>query len=585
MNTIHRTAKGIAVLLVSVFALGIAAPLAAAATASRPPKIRANHHILWYHWHTSARALEKRAHKFGSKVVIGVESMNELRALMTEYGLDFASIQLLPSLHAAVVDVDAAQRRALLQRAASDPRIRYLSPVHSKRKATDLPNDKYLHEVDGVTGLPYEWAFQATHVDRALDYTKGDPNLVVGIIDTGIAYVPDLAGKINSLWTVNGTTISQVFESNDQFGHGTAVASLIAAVGGDGQGIAGYGGDVHVIGVHASIEDSNYFYDIAVAVALDKLVSLGVRIVNMSLGGRTPSDPVLVDAIHRAAAAGVLLIAAAGNDYANSVSWPAADLQATGGGRGYGIAVGASDADRRRAIFSDWGGHLTLVAPGTFAGVNTGLIVAIPKASHFDEQYPTWTDENGARYASAPGTSFAAPEVAGIAALILSARPDLTSVQVADILKQSGSRTTPDWTPEMGCGILDAGAALELATSRPASAWAQAPNTTGAVCTAFGDAPATWPIEKTQTITFDPLPNKHVGDPDFKVKAYASSGLPVTFTASGACTTRGAKIHLIGRGWCTVTASQVGSAAYWVAKSVPQLFFVAKKVQPKNHKV
>ena len=72
-----------------------------------------------------------------------------------------------------------------------------------------VPNDPYLSTVDDATNLPYEWAFLATHVDRALDYTKGDSRVVVGVIDSGVAHVPDLAGKIDSLWNVSGGTISQ----------------------------------------------------------------------------------------------------------------------------------------------------------------------------------------------------------------------------------------------------------------------------------------------------------------------------------------------------------------------------------------
>ena len=85
----------------------------------------------------------------------------------------------------------------------------------------------------------------------------------------------------------------------------------------------------------------------------------------MSLGGQVPSDPILVDAIHKAAANNILLVASAGNDD-GYVGWPAADLQPSGGGRSYGLAVGAIDVDGRRASFSNWGKHLSLVAPGTY---------------------------------------------------------------------------------------------------------------------------------------------------------------------------------------------------------------------------
>ena len=79
-----------------------------------------------------------------------------------------------------MVKVDAAQLDALLTRAPSDPRIRYVSPIHHKRNTLTLPNDPYLSKVDGMTNLPYEWAFLATHVDRALEYTNGDAHVVVG---------------------------------------------------------------------------------------------------------------------------------------------------------------------------------------------------------------------------------------------------------------------------------------------------------------------------------------------------------------------------------------------------------------------
>jgi subtilisin family serine protease len=64
--------------------------------------------------------------------------------------------------------------------------------------------------------------------------------------------------------------------------------------------------------------------------------------------------------------------------------------------------------------------------------------------------------------------------VAGVAALIWAARPELKNYQVADIIKQSANRGIGGWTPTMGCGVLDAGAALELAMSRSDSEWGTA---------------------------------------------------------------------------------------------------------------
>jgi subtilisin family serine protease len=569
MNTSHRTARFAALLLVALVSWAIAAPLAFAGVTSSPrtPTARIPQ-MHWYRWHPTARLLHEH---YGSKVVIGVESMQNFKALRVEYGFGLGTAHEIPALHAVVATVSDAQLQALLTRAPRDARIRYVSPIREKRNALSMPNDPYLSTVDGATNLPYEWAFLATHVDRALDFTGGDPHVVVGVIDSGVAHVPDLAGKIDSLWSVTGGTIAQVFDDNDDQGHGTAVASLIAANVDDGFGLVGFGGDTHIIGVHAGIEGN--YNDADLAIALTKLVSLGVRIVNMSLGGKVPSDPVLVDAIHSAAAQNVLLVAAAGN-FNSDVFWPAADLQPSSGGRSYGVAVGATDGTGRRASFSNWGDHLSIMAPGAYSSY-MGVVAALPPASRLEEMFPTWTGEANAHYAYLGGTSFAAPEVAGIAALVWAAKPELANYQVADILKQSASRTAPDWTPQMGCGMLDAGAALELATSRPASAWAAAPSD-GKVCSASGSAPAAWPTEKPQMIVFGAVANKHVGDRDFRVNAHASSGLPLSFTAYGSCSTSGARLHLLRTGWCTVIAEQGGNDDYEPAQPVTQRFHIAK---------
>src|SRR5207253_6045322 len=85
-----------------------------------------------------------------------------------------------------------------------------------------------------------------------------------------------------------------------------------------------------------------------------------------------------------------------------------------------------------------------------------------------------------------------------------------------------------------------------------------------------------------QTITFGPLANKTFGDPDFPVSATASSGLPVSFSASGQCTVTSPSpgtVHITGAGSCTITASQAGNGTYNSAPDVPQSFSIAKANQ------
>jgi hypothetical protein len=81
-----------------------------------------------------------------------------------------------------------------------------------------------------------------------------------------------------------------------------------------------------------------------------------------------------------------------------------------------------------------------------------------------------------------------------------------------------------------------------------------------------------------QQITFDPLEDKALGDADFTVAATADSDLPVSFTASGSCTVRGARVHLTGAGSCTLTASQPGNGNYNAAENISQSFSIAKPV-------
>src|SRR5205807_6000587 len=91
------------------------------------------------------------------------------------------------------------------------------------------------------------------------------------------------------------------------------------------------------------------------------------------------------------------------------------------------------------------------------------------------------------------------------------------------------------------------------------------------------DVPQTFNIAKAnQTITFNALANKTFGDADFSVSATASSGLSVSFAASGNCTIAGNTVHITGAGSCTITGSQAGNANYNAAANVPQTFTIAK---------
>ena len=162
-------------------------------------------------------------------------------------------------------------------------------------------------------------------------------------------------------------------------------------------------------------------------------------------------------AIRWAARRGVLIVAAAGNEHdeGNLPDYPAALLQPLGsyGRGGIGLAVGATSMDGTRSYFSNTGSYLSLAAPGYNVFAAESADAPWPRA-----QLP-WSSPG--YYGWASGTSFASPEVAGVAALVWAANPRLTAQQVAKVLKQSATGTR--WNFELGWGRLDAAAAVVLA--------------------------------------------------------------------------------------------------------------------------
>ena len=581
--TTHKLLAAIGLSLAVIFALvprSTAAGAGQASPAAAPP--RPGLQMQWFHSHASARSLQDIETNFGSTAVVGLESMDDLASLRQSFG--FENVRKVPALHAVQVTVDGEALQKLLSATQNDPRVRYVSPIGRMRHTLNLPSDPLLQTVDPVTALPFEWQFARANLEHALELTPGDARIKVGVIDTGVDVVPDLAGKVDGLYDVvlDGTVPPPSASGNDDYGHGTAVASLIGASAGDGFGMAGFGGDAHVVGIHAGAHGGFTDYDVAVALA--KLDALGVRIVNLSLGGSFPSSPILVDAIRKAAADGMLIVAAAGNEGTDRVSWPAADLQPGGGLRSYGLAVGATNADGSLADFSNTGRRLSLVAPGNFAGDCTGVLVALPKTNVLSSGcYPQWSGPGGATYGYVAGTSFSSPEVAGVAALVWAARPELKNYQVADIIKQSATHSqSARWTPTMGCGSLDAAAAVELALSRTAAEWAaQSSKTEAAPCSADGDDAAEWPADKAQTITFRALPDRTTADGDFKVHATASSGLPVTFVAEQSCKIRHGVVHVKVAGLCVITALQAGDDEFEAARPVTRVVAITWAVIPK----
>ncbi len=193
------------------------------------------------------------------------------------------------------------------------------------------------------------------------------------------------------------------------------------------------------------------------------------KVINLSLGGTGGGiggscDAETQLAIDDAIAAGVVVVAAAGNDDENAETFSPANCDGV-------IAVGATTTSGTKASFSNWGPTVDLSAPGVdiLSLYNTGTRAA-----------------GSSSYASLDGTSMASPHVAGVAALMLEANPLLTPAQVEQMLVDSASpfASTPvcDESPCLGRGILDADAAVAYV----------APPTSVAASLAGSTATVTW---------------------------------------------------------------------------------------------
>ena len=363
-------------------------------------------------------------------------------------------VRRLPALHIAEVRPHGSPL-LFAARIACLPGIRYIAPL-AARHSTAEPG----LSATGPAGLPLEWAYTATREDAVpTAVLRAAGGLTIAVVDTGADLAaPDLAAKAPAAFNIRSHTL----DVTDLSGHGTFVASIAAGSTTNGDGIAGFGGDARLLVVKASSDHG--FTDVDEARAIVYAVDHGARVINLSFAGpqtsQTERSAVAYAVIH-----GVLLVAAAGNDAQNGnpIEYPAALLQPAGsnGIGGSGLAVGASDVTGARAAFSSFGSYLSLGAPG----VNVvGALSSTAPAGAF--QLAPLAGSSGGRYGYGTGTSFAAPQVAGAAALVWAANPALSAAGVAAVMKETASNSAT-WTPELGYGVLDVAAAVSRAASAP----------------------------------------------------------------------------------------------------------------------
>jgi subtilisin family serine protease len=274
------------------------------------------------------------------------------------------------------------------------------------------------------------WAQRTVHMPRAWDVTTGSPKIVVAVIDSGVQRkTEDLKGALVPGWDF----VENDASTEDKEGHGTMVATIIAGRGNDGVGTAGYCWKCKIMPLRVSAYGTAG--STVLANAVKYAVDHGARVVNIDFsdGGTQQADPKLTDAIAYAAEHNVVVVASAGNTGSDVGTHPASAAGA--------IAVAATNIHDQLTPWSTRGNWVPLAAPGCQISVNQrGL------------------------YGFYCGTSSAAPTVSGVVGLLLSAKPQLTPVQVLRALKSSAKPV-----PGIGGGRVDAYAALVAVGAVPGS--------------------------------------------------------------------------------------------------------------------
>ena len=284
-----------------------------------------------------------------------------------------------------------------------------------------------------------QWNLDLIEADAAHRVSTGG-GAVVAVVDSGVQFDhPDLAGRVGQgRDVVQGDATPQ-----DGDGHGTHVSGIVAAVSGNGIGVESVAPGATIMPIRVLGDDGGGSTD-DVARGVDYARTHGADVINLSLGSEVPligavGGDAFETAVRRAIAAGIVVVAAAGNNGVPVCEQPSADGL---------LCVGAVDKRRQRSFFSSFGSGLGVVAPGGSGGSSTGMAG--------EDILSTF---KGSAYQELAGTSQAAPHVSGVAALLVS-RGVRGQAAVKRIRATATDLGSPGEDAEYGAGLVNARAAV-----------------------------------------------------------------------------------------------------------------------------
>ncbi|MEU2716585.1 type VII secretion-associated serine protease mycosin [Streptomyces sp. NPDC007205] len=309
------------------------------------------------------------------------------------------------------------------------------APVAAADSASDQctfskKNHKY-------AGTP--WALQRVNLDELWSQSKGK-DVRVAVIDTGVdttnpqlTHAVDASAGANYLPTKDNKgqkiDVGKQDGTTDTVGHGTRVAGIIAARPMKGTGFVGLAPEATIVPIKQN-DAEGHGTAASLAKAIRHAIAVKAQVINISqdTANALPPGDDLHNAINEALNHKIVVVASAGNDGLDGNVKPTYPASYEGV-----LAVAASDRNNERAAFSQSGSWVGVAAPGV------DMISTVPKGGHCSDN----------------GTSFSAPYVAGVAALIKAKHPDWTAQEVVAQIEQTAERSIDGHDRLVGWGVVD----------------------------------------------------------------------------------------------------------------------------------
>ncbi|MFB7917793.1 type VII secretion-associated serine protease mycosin [Streptomyces sp. NPDC056061] len=273
------------------------------------------------------------------------------------------------------------------------------------------------------------WSLQRVLLDELWQDTKGK-GVRVAVIDTGVDKAnPQLRTAVDTSAGADLLKGGKGDGTVDEVGHGTKVAGIIAARPRKGTGFVGLAPEATIIPIRQN-DEKNSGKDTTMATAIDHAIAKKANVINISQDTTKPlaATSALGRAVARALAAGIVVVASAGNDGMDGKAkrtYPAAFDGV--------LAVASSDRNNERAAFSQAGDFVGVAAPGV------DIVSTVPGNGQCTDN----------------GTSFSAPYVAGVAALLRAKYPKWTAAQIVARIEQTAERSVAGHDPFVGWGVVD----------------------------------------------------------------------------------------------------------------------------------